>query len=267
MRRKNSKYQPMKIIRNDKLRNVIDIALYDDVSPPNIAGRINNYEKQLPNISKDSIYRYIASPYGRQIEYYRLRKKRRIHRRTKLKKLEDRIFIDRRPKSIDLRLKIGHVEADFVVSGKSGKGILLVVVDRKARYTFLERIIDITIDNVHNSFVKIKNKFPEMKTMTLDNDILFRKHKELEILINTKIYFCKPYHSWEKGTVENTNKYIRKDIPKGSDISRYSDLFIKYLEDKLNRRPLKCLNYLTPQEVLDLERNKQKRNKNMFLGK
>jgi len=261
VRRRNSKYQPMKIIKNNQLRDAVDNMLYDDQSPPNIAGRINNHEKQLPNISKDSIYRYIESPYGRQIEYYRSTKKQRRYRRTRSKRLEDRIFINKRPKSIDLRHKIGHIEGDFIVSDKSGKGILLVVVDRKTRYTFLEKIIDVTIDNVHNSFIKIKNRFKEMKTMTLDNDVLFQRHKELETLTKTKIYFCKPYHSWEKGTVENTNKYIRKDIPKRSDISRYSNLFIKCLEDKLNRRSLKCLNYLTPKETLGLERNNKKRNK------
>jgi IS30 family transposase len=250
----------MKIIKNNHLRSIVDSMLYDDQSPPSIAGRINNHESKLPNISKDSIYRYIASPYGRQIEYYLSTKIRRKYRRPKSKKLEDRTFIDKRPKSIDLRHKIGHVEADFIVSGKSGKGILLVVVDRKTRHTFLEKIIDVNIENVHNSFVKIKNRFLEMKTITLDNDILFQHHKELEVITNTKIYFCKPYHSWEKGTVENTNKYIRKDIPKRSDISRYSDLFIKCLEDKLNRRSLKCLNYLTPKEALNLERNNKKRN-------
>ncbi|QQR54385.1 IS30 family transposase [Candidatus Peregrinibacteria bacterium] len=90
--------------------------------------------------------------------------------------------------------------------------------------------------------------------MTTDNDILFQKHKELEKLLGIKIYFCHPYHSWEKGTVENTNKIIRKDIPKGSDISKYSKAFIQRLEEKLNRRPLKCLNYLTPKEALLVHR-------------
>ena len=89
-----------------------------------------------------------------------------------------------------------------------------------------------------------------MKTMTTDNDILFRRHKELEKLLSIKIYFCHPYHSWEKGTVENTNKYIRKDIPKGSNISKYSKKFIISIEEKLNRRFMKCLGHVTPDEIL-----------------
>jgi len=102
-------------------------------------------------------------------------------------------------------------------------------------------------------------RYPEMKTFTTDNDILFKHHKELEKLLGIKIYFCHPYHSWEKGAVENVNKYIRKDIPKGSDLSRYSKEFIVSLEAKLNRRAMKCLDYATPQEMLEAFRGRKKR--------
>ena len=72
------------------------------------------------------------------------------------------------------------------------------------------------------------------------------------------ISFCHPYHSWEKGSIENTNKYVRKDIPKSSDISRYSKRFIQKLEDKLNRRYMKVLRYKTPQEMLNDHRKHKK---------
>jgi IS30 family transposase len=98
-----------------------------------------------------------------------------------------------------------------------------------------------------------------MKTITTDNDILLQKHKELEKEIEVKIYFCHPYHSWEKGTVENINGHIRKYIPKGSDISKYSEYFIKRIESKLNRRFLDCLNSLTPYEVIEKHRKQKKR--------
>ena len=172
--------------------------------------------------------------------------------------LSDRKFIDERPSIIDLRKRIGDIEGDFIVSGKSGKGILLVVVDRKLRVSFLEQIYPVTIETVHTSFLAIKRRFPEMKTMTTDNDILFRHHQKLEKLLQIQIYFCHPYHSWEKGTVENTNKYIRKDIPKGSDLSCYSRSFIQSIEEKLNRRPMKCLKYFTPAEALARYRSTKK---------
>jgi len=134
-----------------------------------------------------------------------------------------------------------------------------VIVDRKSRIVFIEKITEITINNVHKSFIKIKQRFPEMKTVTIDNDILFQKHKELENLLNIKIYFCNPYHSWEKGTIENINGHIRKHIPKSSDLSKYSKQFIKKIENKLNRRFLKCLNSLTPDEVIERHRKQKKR--------
>ena len=148
-----------------------------------------------------------------------------------------------------------------MVSGRDGKGVILAIVDRKYRVAFLEQIIEVNIENVHLAFLKIKARFTELKTITTDNDILLQKHKELEKILGVKIYFCHPYHSWEKGTIENTNKYARKDIPKGSDISKYSKRFIQKLEAKLNRRYMKVLNYKTPQELLNEHRKRKKRSR------
>lgn len=247
---------------HDDLREFVENALRDDLSPPAISGRLKNHEHHLPSASKDSIYRFLKSPYGRKIEDERLQKRKRHRKsRTKTQMLKDRKFIDQRPKSIDSRRRIGDAEGDFIVSGKMGKGILFVVVDRKIRVSFLEIIYVVTITAVHDAAMRIKKRFSEFRTMTTDNDILFQHHKELEKLLNITIYFCHAYHSWEKGTVENVNKYIRRDISKSSDISRYSKTFIQSIEDKLNRRPMKCLNYFTPAEMLEKYRLRKKSRK------
>jgi transposase, IS30 family len=261
VRRKYAKFQGKKIVDTTALQKFVDEKLHDDQSPANISGRIKKHEKHLPFVSKDSIYRYIKSTYGRKIEHYRsTRKKRRRGGRRKVsEKLKDRIFIDQRPISIGKRLRIGDAEADFIVSGKSGKGILLVVADRKSRAPFLEQILEVTIENVEFAFLRIKQRFPELRTITTDNDILFQKFKALEKLLGVTIYFCHPYHSWEKGTVENINGHIRKDIPKSSDISKYSTEFIQAIEDKLQRKIMAVLNYLTPLEVLTASRKQKKR--------
>lgn len=261
VRRKYSKYQGMKIVGDRKLREFVENLLYDDQSPEAVSKRIVKREKRLTPVSKNSIYRFIRSVYGRRIEAHRLKRKRRQRRRRgkRTKMLDGRVPIDQRPLSSHKRLCIGHTEADFIVSGKSGKGILLVVTDRKSRASFLERVTTITIANVHRAFLRIQERFPEMKTITIDNDILFQKHKELGKLLGVKIYFCHPYHAWEKGTVENTNQRIRKDIPKGSDVSRYSPRFICSLEAKLNRKIMDCLDSLTPAEVLVKSRKQKKR--------
>lgn len=246
---------------NATLQEFVEEKLYDGQSPESIAKRIKKHEKHLSSVSKDSIYRYIKSAYGRRIEYHRSKqkKRRRNGRRKICEKLKDRKFIEQRPKVAVKRGRIGDVEADFIVSGKSGTGILLVVVDRKSRAPFLERITNVTIANVHSSFLKIQKRFPEIQTITTDNDVLLTRHKELEVLLGVKIYFCHPYHSWEKGTVENTNGCIRKYIPKGSDISKYSKRFIRSIENKLQRRIMKCLDYLIPLEVLTKSRKQKQR--------
>ncbi len=258
MRRSESKYQSMKIVEHDELRRFVEQSLYDGQFPGNIAGRIRKREKHLPSIGKDSIYRFIGSIYGRKIESFRNKKKqRRRGRGKKVMKLTDRVFINKRPKHINERMRLGDAEADFIVSGRSGKGILLTLADRKTRVSFIEQILDVSIPNVEKSFQKIKKRFPELKTITTDNDILLKYHKRLEKLLDIKIYFCNPYHSWEKGTIENTNKHIRKDIPKGSDISRYSKKFIRMIEEKLNRRFMEVTDHETPSEALDKFRKRK----------
>lgn len=262
VRRKYAKYQGMKIVHHPALREEVEARLLDDQSPRAVARRITHRERHLPSISKNAIYRYIKSVYGRKIETHLFLKKRRGGRKRGSKKsLSMRTFIDKRPWYVNTRRRIGDVEADFIVSGKRGKGILLTVADRRSRVSFIERILRVTIDHVHGAFLRIKARFPEMKTMTTDNDLLFERHKELEKLLAIKMYFCHQYHSWEKGTIEHTNGVIRRDIPKGSDISRHAKRFIQRLEAKLNRRPMEVLNDRTPQEVLDIYRKRIKRNK------
>lgn len=256
VRRHNASWRGKKIVKNDKLRQFVEQNLLDGQSPEAIAGRIKRHEKKLPNISKDTIYRYLRSPYGKAVGLL-LKKKKRPKGRRKVSKLKDRIFIDKRPKIIEKRIRVGDAEADFIVSGKGGKGVLLGVVDRKLRAAFLEIIHRVAIDEVHGAFARIKNRFPEMKTLSLDNDILFQMHKTLEKLLNVKIYFCHPYHSWEKGSVENVNKVIRKFIPKGNNLMKYSADEIQTIENFLNSRYMQCLRYATPKEKLKKYRDQK----------
>lgn len=257
VRRRNANFKGKKIIRYDGLRDFVEKHLIEGYTPEAIAGRLKNQEMKLPYASKDTVYRYQQSPYGKILGIKKKKRKRKFGYKTK-KKLKDRKFIENRPEIANLRKRVGDMEADFIISGRSGKGILLVIVCRKLRVVFLEIIHQVSIEEVHKSFLKIKKRFPEMKTLTIDNDILFRKHLELEKLLNLKIYFCNPYHSWEKGTVENVNKFIRQYIPKGSDLSKYNRKQIRDLENILNNRFLKCLNYQTPTEALKKYRQKQK---------
>jgi transposase, IS30 family len=258
VRRYYAKYQGKKIVEDQKLRTFIDKELLNDQSPEAISGRLKyRLEKGLPYVSKESIYRYLKSIHGRSIEAQLHKKKKRRRSKRITGTLDGRTFIDKRPNSINTRMRIGDAEFDFIVSGREGKGILLVVVDRKLRITFIEPIYEVTIKAVHGAAQKIKQRYSEWRTGTTDNDLLFARHRELEMELMIKIFFCHPYHSWEKGTVENTNGEIRKYFPKGSNVSLKSSTFFKDIEKKLNDRFMNCWKYRTPYEVLLLCR-KQK---------
>lgn len=256
VRRKYSKFQGKKIVDHADLRREIIARLKDGQKPDAIARRITHREKHLPAISKNAIYAWLESSYGAPTARWLQKQKRRRKRRHE--KLSDRTFIDRRPQYIDERKRVGDVEFDFIVSGKSGNGILLTVVDRKLRIPFIEKIAPISIRNFEQTFLRIKQRFPEMKTGTTDNDILFKDHKRLARMLRIRIFFCHPYHSWEKGLVEHVNRLVRRSIPKGSDISKYSNRFVREVELKLQRRPMACLRDRTPAEMLLKHRLKNK---------
>lgn len=250
VRRHEASFKSKKIIDHPKLRAFVESCLLDGQSPQAISGRLKYHEKKLPFVSKNTIYEFLRSPYGKLIGLELAKHKKLARRQGRVKRLSDRIFIDKRPKIIENRKRAGDIEADFIVSGKTGRGILLTVTCRKYRVSFLELIEDVSVDNVHQSFLKIKQRFPEIRTITLDNDILFKMHKTLENLLDVKVYFCHPYHSWEKGSIENLNKFIRRYIPKGDNLSRYGKNYISWLEQKSNERFMACLNYATPEEKL-----------------
>lgn len=150
VRRWQSKYQGMKVVTHSELQKSVDTLLFKGESPPNISGRLKKLEQT--SISKNSIYRYIKSVYGRKIEAWRKRRgQKRRYRRPLAEKLKDRTFIDKRPLYINTRKRIGDTEADFIVSGKSGKGVILVVVDRKSRVPFLEKILPVSIPEVEKA--------------------------------------------------------------------------------------------------------------------
>lgn len=232
----------------------------DDQSPEHISQRIKRYHKDLPYVSGVTIRAYIKSVHGRRIEAHRNKvyKKRRT-RRTISPKITDKRMIDKRPKYIKDRKRIGDGEGDFIVSGKGGAGYLFVCADRKSRAPFLEIILPVSIRAVENAVGRIQQRFPELKSLTFDNDLLFIHHKRMEEKFNIKIYFCHKYSPWEKGFVENRNKIIRRYIPKGSDLSQYSRAFIRKLEEKLQRQIMKCLGYQTPKEVLEKHRERKKK--------
>jgi IS30 family transposase len=236
-------------------------------SPEAIAGRLKaGLEPGLPYVSRDTIETYIRSVNGRRIEYQlkvlKFKDKRRNSKRKRPgtpPRGDPKTFIDERPAVIVNRERVGDMEVDFIVSGKSGKGYMLTATDRKLRNGFIRKILPVTVGNALKALLEIKKLFPEMLTITTDNDILFLYYKQLEKALDVKFYFCDPYSSWQKGGVENYNGEVRTYIPKGSDISQYNSAYIQMTEDKVNNRWMKVLGHKSPKEALEGYRKSQRK--------
>ena len=254
VRRKYSKYQAMSIVKDMKLREYIEKRLLiDDWSPEQIAGRLAS-EAGLEPISAPTIYKYIRSVYGSQLEYelQLAKQKRKKKHQKKVTRLEERVFIDKRPGAANTRKQYGHWEGDFIVSGKAyGNTSLLVLHERVSRYTYIRKIDARSIGNIEEVLVEAIHKLGPFKSLTLDNDIAFRRHLKLSQLIEAPVYFCQPYHSWEKGGVENVNRLIRRYIPKGCDIDAYTNTDISEIERKINGLPRKILDFQMASEVYE----------------
>ena len=259
VKRKYSKYQGMKVVSDITLWDYIENKTKEDWSPEAIAGRIENIDTQIKSISAKGIYKFIYSVYGRNLERHLAYqgKKNKPKETSKTEQLKDRVFIVQTPKTIDKRKRFGDWEGDFIVSGKNGKGVILTLYERKSKYCILKKFLVQKIELIHQYIFEITGRIV-INSLTLDNDIVFKKHKELSELLGKPVYFCHPYHSWEKGGVENINKLVRRYIPKSSDISQYSDEYIQIIQDKLNNRPKKCLKYKTPYEIM-IENNQFKK--------
>lgn len=260
VRKKYCKFQKRKILSNMKLKEYIDSHLRIGWSPSETAGKIAKDLGLIPGLestSKTAIYEYLRSVHWELLsmeiwlqKMKKRRKKESLQKEVSKMKLSDRIFIDDRPTSINERLHFWDWEGDFIVSPKWKKGALLVLHERKSRFVLIRKLSLGTIDEVHNVIQRITRPLSAFNSLTLDNDILFRKHEELSWILQAPIYFCHPYHSWEKWGVEYSNRLIRRHIPKGTDISLVDEDYILNLEVALNTRPRKCIEYNTPLEVM-----------------
>jgi IS30 family transposase len=169
-------------------------------------------------VSRDTIETYIKSVYGRKLEYELKLLKAGQKRRNKRKRPgtpppgDEKTYIDNRPEVITNRERVGDLEVDFIVSGKDGTGYALTAADRKLRVGFIRKVLPVTVANALKALGDIKQVFPELASITTDNDILWRYHKQLEVVLGVPFYFCNPYSSWEKGSVENYNGQVRKYI-------------------------------------------------------
>jgi IS30 family transposase len=224
-----------------------------DWSPEQIAGRMK-LNIGL-SITHESIYRFIYKNKhnGGKLYKYLRHKNKKYHKRSQEYKARgtiiDRIMIDKRPKIVDKKSRIGDLEIDTVI-GKNHIGALVTVVDRKSKFTLIKRVDSKQADVVTQALIEMIRPIKAItKTITSDNGKEFAYHKQVSEALDIDFYFANPYHSWERGLNEHTNGLIRQYLPKKSEFTNVSKEEIIMIQNRLNHRPRKVLGFKTPYEV------------------
>lgn len=229
-------------------------------SPELIAGRISIDHPGL-SICPETIDQYI---YAKRIktrgmhleQYLTFRRKKRMKKsgRTvhRLGKIPEAVSIEKRPKSVLTRKRIGHWETDNLMGKATDTTTLSVTVERKTRYAVLTKLPNRTAHMKAHAIIDRLLAFPQRirRSLTADNGLENVHHRFVTEKTGMPVFFCHAYHSWEKETVENTNGRIRRYIPKGISLDDVSQKTIQRLEAMLNSTPKKCLQFLTPYEMM-----------------
>ena len=150
---------------------------------------------------------------------------------------------------VETKERIGDWEGDTIV-GKDHQSFAVTLVERKSKTTLIEKIHDKSAKTVTEAVIKALKPFEsKTHTITFDNGKEFSGHKEIAKSLKADVYFAKPYASYERGLSENTNGLIRQWAPKKTDFRELPDDFFDKVQDALNHRPRKTLNYKTPSEI------------------
>lgn len=243
-------------LSDGKLRHYVETHLKLGWTPELIAGRLG---KDLPGqrISHETIYQYIYAK-AVHLRRYLPRKHYKRWRKGQSRKhhkipMPERVPISVRPPQVNQRIRFGHWEADMMEGLKAEKPALNVLVERKSRMVQLTKVPDRTAKTAHQAIVQRLKVIPRRarKSITYDNGHENTQHYKVNRKLKMKSYFCEPYRSWEKGTVEQTIGLVRRFIPKGWDLSTVQPRLIAQIEYLLNHRPRKCLGFATPAEMFE----------------
>jgi IS30 family transposase len=243
--RKRSKAGLLKLILDGELRKVVEKAIRKRVSPQRISGGLKT---KGTIVSAKAIYKFVVEFSLESFLCFkgkeRSKKGQYIYR--KAKEL-DKKRIKNRPDTTGV---YGHYEMDFIVSSLSTY-TLLVVVEKLTRKVYVCRIPNRKHDVVRRALKEmLAGKL--VLSITTDNDIAFSCWKEIEKDLHTEVYFCEPYHSWEKGLVENTNRWIRLFVKKKSDIELVTEDKLQDIREWFNDYPREIIGFKMSNE-LELE--------------
>jgi IS30 family transposase len=251
--------------RTNKPKLEKDIALRDYIvgclrlgwSPEQISGRLKNHppcKLKGRKISYEAIYQYIydKEPWL----YHKLRRAhpdryRKFHRKKRPVSIPDRTPIALRDDAINSRQEIGHFESDSMI-GKGHRHGLSVQFERAIQYVLIGRIENFTAEETKDAITMAIESLPDkfVKSITFDNGRENTQHIDIKNDYNIQTFFCDPYKAWQKGGVENVIGLIRQYLPKGTKLADITDIRVAQIQELLNSRPRKKLDYKTPDELL-----------------
>ena len=238
---------------NQKVKRTICEKLNEEWSPEQISGFCK--KNNINMVSHETIYQFI---YQDKKQGGMLYKKLRIASKPYRKrygsydhrgKIADRVSIEQRPSVVNLKQRYGDFEADTII-GKSHQGAVLTLVERKSYFTLLGKLEHKKADITRNKMINLLSSYKDrVHTITSDNGHEFADHKIIAAKLSADFYFTHPYSAWEKAINENTNGLIRQYLPKQSNLKEVTIEQLKIIENKLNNRPRKSLQWKTPLQV------------------
>lgn len=254
VRRKYAKYQGKKIQEDDELRSFIVRKLSEKWNPDEIAG----YLKNNPNVglyaSKTAIYEWLHSEWGQQycplLYSKRYRCKPRKQNKSDRVMIPDRTSITERPLAALGRIEPGHCEYDSVVSSRrSGStAALAVLVERSSRLVRARLVPNLKPEPYAKTIIELANDLHTC-SLTTDNGIENKQHILVTKKTGTPVFFTDPYSSWQKGSVENANRMLRRYFPKGTDFAKVNETDVVYALRCINNKPRKILGYKSSLQV------------------
>lgn len=243
-----------KLTSKSSLRRFVIRKLKKYWSPEQIVGYLEKKHGEKP-VHHEAIYQFVYRDRSDLINFLRCRKRKYRKRHGTLAREKTRLEAEKRrinlrPEIVETRERIGDWEGD-TIRGEDKKSAVLTHVERKSGYLLANRLERALAEKVRHTTVAEFSKLPKKKrkTITYDNGSEFSEHKTTEIWLKTMIYFAFPYHSWERGTNENTNGLLRQFFPKGTDFTKITDFDLQAAVKSINNRPRKRLRYHTPKEI------------------
>jgi IS30 family transposase len=250
-----------KLVQNRELARVVASRLRRRWSPEQIAGWLKDTYAgdETLHVSHETIYRSLfvqarGALKKELLEYLRrtrgMRRSRHYTQKTPSHgQLIDTVSISERPASVEDRAVPGHWEGDLLLG--SGMSQIATLVERQTRYVMLVKVDGRDSKTVVDALIKNARKLPDelYKSLTWDRGKEMAGHKRFTMATDIQVYFCDPQSPWQRGSNENTNGLLRQYMPKGVDISGYSQAQLNAIARELNERPRKTLGFKTPADL------------------